>query len=89
MKIAVLDKSVIDPNTQLDFSKLYELGEVVEYQTIAPQDIIAVTQDVDIIITNKIVLDATVDKEFGLRIPSSELYGKTLGVVGIRATIYR
>ena len=55
MKIAILDKSTLGED--IDLSPVYALGEVVEYETTAPECIAERISDADVVIINKIKLN--------------------------------
>lgn len=55
MKICILDAKTL--GSDIDISKLYELGELTVYETTAPEDVEARIKDAEIILTNKVVLN--------------------------------
>ncbi len=59
MKIVVLDGHTMNPG-DLDWAPLKKLGSCVIYARTAPEEIIARSQDAEIILTNKTVLSATI-----------------------------
>lgn len=55
MKITVLDKSTL--GADIDLSPIYALGEVLEFETTAPDEIAERIKDTDVVIINKIKLN--------------------------------
>ncbi len=55
MNIVVLDKSTLGED--IDLSPIYALGEVVEYETTAPEYVAERIEDADVVIINKIKLN--------------------------------
>ncbi len=59
MKIVFLDKETITSDSSVDFSSFNRRAEVVYYDKLSdPADIIAKTQDADVLVLNKVVLTA-------------------------------
>ncbi len=59
MKIVILDKKTIAFADEIDFSAFNHLGETVIYDNLVnPSEVIAATQDAQVIVLNKVMLDA-------------------------------
>lgn len=59
MKIVVLDKETITSDSSVDFSSFNRRAEVVYFDNLnTPAEIIANTQDADVIVLNKVILNA-------------------------------
>jgi glycerate dehydrogenase len=56
MKIAVLDAKTLGDD--LDISPLVDIGDLIVYQTTKPEETVERIQGADIVITNKVVIDA-------------------------------
>ncbi len=59
MKIVILDAYTVDQN-ELSWDDLKELAEVERYERTAPEEIIARCKGAEIVLTNKVVLDASI-----------------------------
>lgn len=58
MKIVILDKKTIAFANEVDFSAFHHLGETVIYDNLTdPLEVIAATQDAQVIVLNKVMLD--------------------------------
>ena len=55
--ITFLDAATLDREGDIDFSPVKALGAFTQYQTTAPDEIVARIADTEIVLTNKIVLD--------------------------------
>lgn len=55
MKICILDAKTL--GSDIDISKLYELGELTVYETTKPEEVANRIKDAEIILTNKVVLN--------------------------------
>lgn len=55
MKICILDAKTL--GSDIDISKLYELGELTVYETTAPEEVETRINEAEIILTNKVVLN--------------------------------
>lgn len=59
MKIVILDGYSVNPG-DLSWSEIENLGELTVYDRTSPDDVVARTVDADIVLTNKVVLSASV-----------------------------
>lgn len=55
MKIVILDKKTVT-NGDISFEKIYALGDVTEYDTTSPEQLIERISDADAVICNKVVI---------------------------------
>lgn len=55
MKICILDAKTL--GSDIDISKLYEIGDLTVYETTRPEEVAERIKDVEIILTNKVILN--------------------------------
>ena len=60
MKILVTDSLSLKSHNDLSLEVLNKFGEVIEYSGITREELMAEVKDIDIILTNKVVIDREV-----------------------------
>lgn len=79
MKIVILDQATISCGDEIDFSSFHKLGTTTLYANLsAPSEIIAATKDAQVIVLNKVNLDATLISQLS----------STVKLIAITATGY-
>lgn len=79
MKIVILDKKTIAFADEVDFSAFSHLGETVIYDNLTdPSEVIAATQDAQVVVLNKVMLDAKLIEQLS----------NTVKLIAITATGY-
>ena len=66
MKIVFLDKKTLGDD--IDFSMFDKLGDVVYYETTTYNEIIKRLEDVDVVVTNKVIIDKNIIDNTNLKL---------------------